>query len=257
MAGPVSPRPFLSIVIPAHNEEKRLPPTLRKIDDFLALQPYPAEVIVVENGSSDRTYEVAQAFTGQLPYLRVYQETARGKGLAVKRGMLEAVGEYRFICDADLSMPIEQVNRFLPPAMHSPEVAIGSREAPGSVRYNEPTYRHLIGRVFNWMVRIAALPGLQDSQCGFKCFRGDIADEVFPLQTLSGMSFDVEVLFIARRHGYKIREVPIDWYFDADSRVRLVQDSLRMFFDLVTIRRNARRGCYDTTPRPCRNSAQT
>jgi glycosyltransferase involved in cell wall biosynthesis len=239
------PQPFLSIVIPAHNEENRLPPSLWKIKEFLSTQPYPAEVLVIENGSRDRTLDVARSFAEHLPGLRVLQVDTRGKGLAVRYGMLQARGEYRFICDADLSMPIEQVNRFLPPTLAQPAAAIGSRELAGSVRYHEPEYRHLIGRVFNTMVRWLALPGLQDTQCGFKCFRADVAEQVFSRQTLPGMSFDVEVLFIARRLGYAIQEVPIDWYFNADSRVRLFEDSLRMFADLMTIRRNARLGLYD------------
>jgi hypothetical protein len=142
-------------------------------------------------------------------------------------------------------MPIEQVNRFLPPSLDQVDIAIGSREAPGAVRYNEPAYRHFIGRGFNTLVRLLALPGLQDTQCGFKCFRAAVAEEIFPLQTMGGMSFDVEVLFAARRRGYKILEVPIDWYFNADSRVRLWHDSSRMATDLLAIRRNALRGIYD------------
>ncbi|RPJ49596.1 MAG: glycosyltransferase family 2 protein [Chloroflexi bacterium] len=243
--------PFLSIVIPAHNEEKRLPPSLVKIQNFLATQPYSAEVVIVENGSQDQTLEIAKESARQVPYIRVLKEEKRGKGLAVRRGMLEARGEYRFICDADLSMPIEQVNRFLPPALAKPDVVIGSREIAGAVRYNEPVYRHLIGRVFKTLVRWAALPGLQDTQCGFKCFHRVAAEDVFCRQTFPGMSFDVEALFIARRLGYKIQEVPIDWYFDPDSRVRLVQDSLRMFVDLMTIRRNAARGQYDSPVQSC------
>ncbi len=238
------PLPFLSIIIPAHNEESRLPATFDKIDAFLKVQPYTAEVIVVENGSTDRTYSLAQGYASSIPGLKVIHEEQRGKGLAVKRGMLEARGKYRFICDADLSMPIEEVCKFLPPTFSSLEIAIGSREAAGAIRYDEPPYRHFIGRVFNLMVRVMALPGLQDSQCGFKMFRGDIAAEVFPLQTLTGMSFDVEVLFIARRKGYRIAEVAIPWYFNSDSRVRLFRDSFRMFFDLVSIRLNAVRGRY-------------
>ncbi len=124
-------------------------------------------------------------------------------------------------------------------------MAIGSREVNGSHRIDEPEYRHLIGRVFNTIVRWIVLPGLQDTQCGFKCFRGDIADKVFALQTLTGMSFDAEVLFIARKMGYRIQEVPIDWTFDADSRVRLVQDSMRMAFDLLDIRLKSAKGIYD------------
>lgn len=237
---------FLSIIIPAHNEEKRLPPSLIKIDQFLRSQSFTYEVVVVENGSQDETLAVVKAHTQKMPYLRVFQEKERGKGLAVRRGMLEAVGDYRFICDADLSMPIEQVLRFLPPALDSFDIAIASRELPESVRYDEPDYRHLIGRVFNTAVRWLVLPGLNDTQCGFKCFRGDVADSVFPRQTLPGMSFDAEVLFIARQQGYQVVEVPVDWYFDPNSRVRLVRDSLQMWFDLFMIRLNALRGKYES-----------
>jgi glycosyltransferase involved in cell wall biosynthesis len=238
-------KPLLSIIIPAHNEEARLPRSLETISAFLETQPYTAEIIVVENGSHDRTYEIAQQYTARIENLRVFQETARGKGLAVKRGMLQASGEYRFICDTDLSMPIEEVNRFIPPAQKDIDVIIASREAEGAVRYDEPAYRHFIGRVFNTLVRVLSLPGLQDTQCGFKCFRDEVAEKVFTLQTMPGMAFDVEALFIARRMGYKIEEVPIPWYFDPDSRVRLVQDSMKMALDLLAIRRNARQGLYD------------
>lgn len=238
-------KPLLSIIIPAHNEESRLPRALETISAFLMQQPYQAEILVVENGSHDRTLEIARHYEQQIENLRVFHEDARGKGLAVKRGMLEAHGEYRFICDTDLSMPIEEVNRFIPPAQTGIDVVIASREAPGAVRYDEPAYRHIIGRIFNTMVRVLALPGLQDTQCGFKCFRDKVAEDVFRLQTMPGMAFDVEALFIARRLGYKISEVPIPWYFDADSRVRLVQDSMKMALDLLAIRRNARQGLYD------------
>lgn len=237
--------PYLSIIIPAHNEEQRLPRTLEQIAVFLNQQPYTGEIIVVENGSSDRTLAIAQHYANRIPNLRVLHSAQRGKGLAVKMGMLAARGEYRFFADADLSMPIAEVNRFIPPAFPGTEVAIGSREAPGAVRYDEPHYRHVTGRVFNNIVRLLALPGLEDTQCGFKCFRGDIADEVFPLQTIAGWTFDVEVLFIARRRGYRIVEVGIPWYFNADSKIRVARDSLRMFLDLVNIRLNAWAGRYN------------
>lgn len=237
--------PLLSIVIPAYNEEQRLPLTLGQISNFLDSQSYPAEIIVVENGSSDRTLEIARDFTGRIPYLRVFHEERNGKGLAVKRGMLEAEGEYRFICDADLSMPIEEVNRFIPPTLSNVDIAIASREAQGAVRYDEPEYRHIVGRVFNTLVRILALPGLQDTQCGFKCFRGDIAENLFPKQTISGWTFDVEILYIARRRGYQIMEIPIPWYFNPQSKVHLMRDSVRMFLDLLKIRLNGMRGQYN------------
>jgi dolichyl-phosphate beta-glucosyltransferase len=235
---------FLSIVIPAHNEERRLVPTLEKVSSFLRSQPWKAEVLVVENGSADRTFEVAAEYAKGYPELRVLRETARGKGLAVRRGMIEARGRFRFLCDADLSMPIENALRFLPPALENCDVAIGSREAAES-NVTEPMRRRRMGRMFNRLVRLLVLPGIRDTQCGFKCFSAAAAEFIFPRQQLTGMSFDVEVLYIARRRGYKIVEVPITWQFDADSRVRLVRDSMRMAADLLTIRRNAARGQYD------------
>lgn len=239
---------FLSIVIPAHNEEHRLPRALEGVFSFLHAQPYSSEVLVVENGSRDGTLRVATALAGRYPGLRVLQETARGKGLAVRRGMIEARGEFRFICDVDFSMPAEEINRFLPPSLPDCDVAIASREAVGAVRYAEPQYRHLIGRAFNLLVRVLLLPGLQDTQCGFKCFRAAAAGELFRRQTMTGFSFDAEVLFLARKKGYLIREVPIPWHFDPDSRVRLMKDSVRMGIDLLTIRMNSRRGVYDRDP---------
>jgi glycosyltransferase involved in cell wall biosynthesis len=236
--------PFLSLIIPAHNEEHRLPQTLEKVWSFLQDQSYPSELLVVENGSQDRTAEVAQAFAAQAGSVRVLREQQRGKGLAVRAGMLAAAGEYRFICDADLSMPIDEVNRFLPPALTDFDIAIGSREVEGAVRYGEPTYRHWIGRGFNTLVRLLAVPGFQDTQCGFKCFSGASADRLFGLQRLDGWTFDVEVLYLALKLGFRIREIPIPWYYIPGSRVRLLRDSWLMFTDLFRIRSNWRRGLY-------------
>ncbi len=236
--------PFLSIVIPAYNEEYRLPRTLEQIFAFLQEQSYTSEVLVIENGSSDRTYEIARKFAERYENLHVLREERRGKGNAVKRGMLEAHGEYRFLCDADLSMPITQINRFLPPQLDI-DVAIGSREAAGAVRYNEPEFRHLGGRLINLAIRLLILPGLQDTQCGFKCFRAEVADKIFRCQSISGWSFDIEVLYIARKYGYQIEEVPIDWYFDAETKLRAVNDALRMLRDIFLIHRNNVRGLYD------------
>ena len=236
--------PFLSIILPVYNEEMRLPKTLAEIDDFARNQPFSVEVVVVENGSSDHTLAIAQEHATRLPYVRVIHEQRRGKGLAVRTGMLAAQGQYRIFCDVDFSMPVSEISRFIPPQLADSQVAIGSREAPGAVRYGEPYYRHLSGRVFNTLVRLLALPGLQDSQCGFKCFRGDIAEEIFPLQTNTGWTFDVEVLFIARRRGYRIVEVPIPWYYNPESKIRMLRDSWRMVLDLVAIRRNGLAGLY-------------
>jgi len=240
--------PFLSIVIPAHNEESRLPDTLEQLIRFLGKQTFTSEIIVVENESQDRTYALAKEFADRHANLRVIQNDRRGKGLAIQRGVQEARGEYIFMCDADLSMPVEEISKFLPPQLQGVDIAIGSREAPGAVRYNEPYYRHFTGRIFNTLIRLLVLPTLQYTQCGFKCMRADVARDIFPYQTLTGWAFDVELLYIARRHGYRIVEIPIDWYFNADSKISVLRDSLRMFLDLLLIRRNARRGLYDPKP---------
>ena len=235
---------LLSIVIPAFNEELRLPSTLDQIISFLSRQSYAAEVLIVENGSQDRTLEIAHSYAKRFPQLKVLQLAERGKGRAVQYGMLQAGGEFCFMCDADLSMPVEDINRFIPPELTDFDIAIASREAQGAVRYHEPAFRHLVGRIFNTMIRVLALPELNDTQCGFKCFRSSVAQDLFKQQTLSGWSFDVEVLFIARQRGYRIVEVPIHWYFNPDSKVRIFKDSLRMAIDLLTIRMNAARGIY-------------
>ena len=237
--------PLLSIIIPAHNEENRLPRSLEQVFAFLADQSYQAEVLVIENGSQDRTLEIAQGFTSRFKTLRVIHEAGRGKGLAVRRGMLEAQGEYRFMCDADLSMPIEEVNKFMPPKLPGFDIAIGSREVSGAVRYNEPFYRHFGGRFINYLIRVLILPQLQDTQCGFKCFRAEVAEDLFGQQLLNGWSFDVEVLYLAERAGYKIAEIPVNWYYRTESKVRALPDAMRMISDIFQMRTNMRRGLYN------------
>jgi len=238
-------RPFLSIIIPAHNEERRLPGSLEKIVAFLEKQDYQAEVIVVDNGSRDNTSGVVEGFMARYPFISLIREERRGKGLAVKLGMLAARGEYLFLCDADLSMPIEEVAKFLPPQLEDYDVAIASREVEGARRYGEPPHRHLMGRVFNLIVRLLAVRGFQDTQCGFKCFRREVARDIFSRQTMEGWGFDVEVLFIAQKRGYRIVEVPINWYYMANSRVRPIRDSIRMFREVLQVRINDWRGVYD------------
>jgi len=236
--------PLLSIIIPAHNEEQRLPDSLPKVMSFLQDQSYEAEVLVVNNGSQDRTAEVVREFQSQHSNLILINEEQAGKGLAVRLGMLGASGEYRFICDADLSMPIEEVNKFIPPALVDFDIAIGSREVPGAVRYNEPLYRHWIGRIFNFFVQTLAVPGFMDTQCGFKCFHESAGEDLFRVQELDGWTFDVEVLFIALRRGYRILEVPIQWYYFPASHIHVLRDSVNMFIDLFRIRRNWKSNRY-------------
>ncbi|MBN2677413.1 MAG: glycosyltransferase [Anaerolineaceae bacterium] len=222
----------------------RLPTTVACVDAFIKSQTYLSEIIIVENASTDTTYELAMEMRKTIRNLQVLREPVKGKGQAVKRGMLAARGEYRLICDADLAMPVTQIHKFIPPALTDFDVAIASREAKGAQRYNEPLYRHLIGRVFNYLVRILVLPGLQDTQCGFKCFRAGVVEQIFKRQSMSGWAFDVELLAIAQELGYSIREIPIEWYYGPHSRVRLIVDAPKMFNDLIKIRVNLRRGVY-------------
>lgn len=236
--------PYLSLIIPAHNEEIRLPETLRQVLEFAAGQTYPMEILVIENGSTDRTFQIAQDYALRNPAIRVLQNSQRGKGRAVRQGILAARGEFRFMCDVDFSMPVGEISRFLPPSLESYDVAIASREAAGAVRYGEPYYRHFVGRIYNGLIRLLALPGLQDTQCGFKCFRGVVAEELFKRQTLTGWSFDVEILFIARQLGYRIVELPVHWYYNPHSKIKVIRDSFRMGVDLLTIRLNGLRGVY-------------
>jgi dolichyl-phosphate beta-glucosyltransferase len=248
------PTPFLSIIIPAYNEEKRLPPTLAKIGDFLRRQPYRAEVLVVENGSTDQTAAVVEQFAAQQvrPDDRFEVRLLRsekGKGNAVKHGVLAARGDYLLITDTDLAVPIEEAPRFLPPALDTRRyaIAIASREVKGAVRHDEPAYRHFMGRVFNLLVRLLAVPEIHDTQCGFKCFGREAARLIFPLQRINGWGFDVELLYIARRRGLGIAELPVHWHYGTDSRVRPIHDTMTMLMDLLAIRRNSRSGVYDRT----------
>jgi len=240
--------PFLSIIIPAYNEEKRLPLALGQVFAFLEEQSYSSEVLVVENGSVDRTLAFAREFAADHANLIVIHEEGRGKGNAVRSGVLSAHGEYRFICDADLSMPIDEIQKFLPPQLDDFDIAIGSREASGAIRYNEPPYRHWGGRAINLIIRLLILPGLKDTQCGFKCFRAETTIDLFQQQTLSGWSFDFELLYLARRKKLRIKEIPVQWYFDSDSKVNAVRDALRMIGDIFRIHANALRGRYELKP---------
>jgi glycosyltransferase involved in cell wall biosynthesis len=236
--------PFLSIVIPALNEANRLPATLQKIEAFLATQSYAAEVVIVENGSADNTVQVVQDWMNDHPYVRLFAGEPRGKGRAVKRGMLEARGEYRFICDADLSMPIEEVAKFLPPIRSDYDVAIGSREVAGAKRIGEPAHRHFIGRINNLLVKLFAVNEFEDTQCGFKMFHRTAAEDLFSVQRMNGIGFDVELLYIALRRNYKILEVPVNWYYNAESKMKLIQDSLAFIREMFEIRRNWKAGLY-------------
>lgn len=240
--------PLLSLIIPAYNEAERLPKTLPAVVDFIQNLPYPAEVIIVNNNSLDDTGRIAQELATRYPFIRVLDEMTQGKGAAVRTGMLAAQGEYLFMADADFSMPVDEIAKFLPPQLSDYDVAIGSREATGAVRFNEPEYRHFMGRVFNFYVKVLAIPGFEDTQCGFKCFRRDVALDILPYQTIDGWAFDVELLFIALQRGYTVVEVPVQWYYGANSRISPVRDTINMIREVLHIRVNGWSGRYDRKP---------
>jgi len=237
-------QPYLSIVIPAYNEELRIIRTLGQVVSSLNTRSYTWEALVVDDGSTDATAQLVEDFASRQPNVRLLRLMHRGKGGAVKHGMLEAKGQFRFLCDADLSMPVEQVERFLPPQLEGVDIAIGSREASNSHRIGEPAQRHLMGRFYNWLVRVLAVPGVEDTQCGFKCFRGEVVPELFQKQTIDGFAFDVEILFLAHKSGMIIKEVGIDWYYRDQSKVRPIHDSVTMTRDLLKIRWQYKRGQY-------------
>jgi dolichyl-phosphate beta-glucosyltransferase len=211
--------PFLSVVVPAFNEEARIARTVSEIMAEIDRLTLDGELIVVDDGSSDRTASMVERAARADTRVRLVRASHAGKGATVRRGMLEARGQWRFLADADLSMPIAELKRFLD-TMYSRDggdVLVGSREAKGAVRVGEPWSRHFIGRIFNWMVKLLVLRGINDTQCGFKLFSATAAEALFPLQRLDGFGFDVEILFLARRAGFAIREVPLTWVYGRES----------------------------------------
>lgn len=234
----------VSVVIPAFNEERRLGATLVTVTEYLREQPWDWEVRVVDDGSADGTVVVAEAAASEEWRIVVQREPHRGKGGAVKAGLLAAKGEYRFICDADLSMPIAEIVRFLPPQAAAFDVAIGSREGLRARRVGEPAYRHVAGRLFNLGVQTLVLPGIEDSQCGFKMFTAGAVRSIFPKVSVDGWAFDVEVLAIARAQGLRVLELPIEWHYRAESRLNMLRDGWQMLRELIRIRLRAVRGAY-------------
>jgi dolichyl-phosphate beta-glucosyltransferase len=238
-------RPLASVIIPAWNEERRMSTSLKQVAAFVQEQPESIEVIVVDDGSTDATAAIVEEAGQKHPFIKLIRNPHGGKGAAVKTGVARAEGQYLIISDTDLSVPIQELPKFLPPTLDGYDIAIASREIKGAQRINEPYYRHLMGRVYNLLVRMVAVPGIQDTQCGFKAFRREVAREIFPYQTIEGWGFDVEILFIAQRLGYRIVEVPVIWYYGAESKVEPMKDTLCMLGDLWQVRRNAWQGLYD------------
>ena len=228
--------PLLSVVIPAFNESARIVATLDALAQYLGGQEYKSEVLVVDDGSVDGTADLVLQWAADRSDTFVISIPHAGKGWAVRAGMLAARGSYRFMCDADLAMPAHWIGAFVERMEAGLDVVIGSREAVGARRFDEPAYRHMMGRVFNRVVRLMAVRGFQDTQCGFKCFRAEVAEQLFRLQRTKGMGFDVEILFLAVKRGINIEEMPIDWYHQDISKVRPGADTIDMLKDTIVIR---------------------
>ncbi len=230
--------PHLSVVVPAYNEEDRLPRSLLRLHEYYEAQDYTYEVTVVSDGSTDRTSEIVRDFAAQHPRFGLLEyRSNRGKGYAVRTGMLKAEGELVLFCDADLATPQEETEKLLAHIRDGADVAIGSRPLRESkLEKHQPMYREMFGRAANKAIQLLAVPGIRDTQCGFKIFKHDVAQDVFKRCKIDGFSFDVESLMIARDLGYRIDEVPIRWADQAGSKVVLSRDAPRGFRDLIKLR---------------------
>ncbi|GMV38398.1 MAG: hypothetical protein AMXMBFR64_01140 [Myxococcales bacterium] len=227
----------LTVVIPAYNEAERIGPTLDRIIAWLAENIRDYEILVVDDGSTDSTTDVVARRMQHTHQVRIVRNPGnRGKGWSVRRGMLDGEGDHLLMTDADLSTPMEELHH-LAPHISTHDVVIGSRATQGArILRHQPIYREWMGKVFNRMVQAIVLPGIVDTQCGFKLFRREVARDVFARVTTPGFGFDVEALYVARRLGYTIAEVPVVWIDDPATRVNAIRDSARMAADLVRIR---------------------
>ncbi len=241
----------LSIIIPSYNEEARLPGTLQRIAEYLPTLRIRTEVLVVDDGSTDRTAAVAESFQGKLTGLRVLSNgTNRGKGYSVRHGMLEAQGDMVLFTDADLSAPIEETEKLLRPLNNGYDVAIGSRAMDRSlISTRQSIFRETAGIIFNKLVRMVLRLPFVDTQCGFKAFRRERCRIIFEQQRIEGFGFDPELLYLARHYGLRAIEIPVRWGHSEATKVNMLGDSLKMFADIFTIRWNSMSGRYARTTR--------
>ena len=239
--------PQLSIVIPAYNESARIENALERVMACVEAQGWDAEVLVVDDGSSDATPDIVHQWMQRCPRLHLIQNNGnRGKGYSVRNGLLQAAGEVVMFTDADLSAPMEEAERLFAAIADGADVAIGSRWLDRARQtIHQPLYRRFFGRCFNWVTRtVMGLP-FKDTQCGFKAFRRPVAQVIFRLQRIERWGFDPEILFIARKLGYAIREVPVTWGHDERSRMSYLKDGMKMLEEMAIIRSNSLAGRYD------------
>jgi dolichyl-phosphate beta-glucosyltransferase len=242
-----SPPLDLSIVIPAFNEERRLPKAIERIGSYLSARPLRTEIVVVDDGSSDATPKLIEGYRGKYPNLRLISNgTNRGKGFSVRHGVLEARGEIVLFTDADLSTPIEEADKLLAALREKGyDAAIGSRGMDSSlIEVHQSAFREQAGNLFNLLVRRIAGIEFSDTQCGFKAFRREGTAIIFEQQRIERFGFDPEILFLAKRHGLRVAEIPVRWSHDSATKVNVIGDGLRMFLELLVIRWNSLRGLY-------------
>jgi len=237
---------YLSVIIPAYNEEKRLPKTLKEIDEYLKKQSFESEIVVISDGSTDRTCEIVETLKSEIKNLGlICEKINRGKGYGVKIGMLNAKGKFRLFTDADNSTPISEIEKFWPEFEKGADIVIASRDLKGAILDPPQTlFRRFVGEVFKYLRKIiVGLWEIEDSQCGFKCFKGEVADKIFPKCKIQRFAFDPEVLLIAKKIGFKIKEVPVYWKNDLRSKVKF-KSMVKMLIDLFKIRINLLKGEY-------------
>ena len=242
-------KPHLAVIVPAYDEEDRIGPTLDRLNEYLSAQQYTWKVVVVSDGSEDRTVEIVTRFAlAHMGFELIESRPNRGKGFVVRKGMVEVDAEWLLFSDADLAAPIEEVEKLFAAVGSGPRIAVGSRPLKESdLKVRQPWYREMAGRAFNLMVQLLAVRGIRDTQCGFKLFRRDVSRDVYSRCKLDGFGFDFESLMIARDLGHEIAEVPIRWSHQEGSKVSMLRDGTRMLAELVKLRLAGRK----RRTRPC------